>query len=205
MFRPLDGKKKSVRLPSPASLGLLVLFAVLLSGCSNSGGGGQTGTEPVNTLPAPAASEPSADGPQGPAGVFSAETSLGTVLVSGDGFTLYILTKDLKNTPSCLGDCSQSWPPLLTIGSPEAGEGVDASKLGIATRHDATFQATYFGRPLYLYRGDTAPGDTLGHGLEDVWQVGMASGELLGGASEESEQEEPASPGEEEYDPDRYY
>lgn len=202
LYQPV-GKKENAR--SRAVLGLLLGFAFLLSSCGNSDSGGQAGTEPVDTLPVPAASQPSADGPQGPAGVFSAETSLGTVLVSGDGFTLYILTKDLKNTPSCLGDCSQSWPPLLTIGSPEAGEGVDASMLGIATRHDATFQVTYFGRPLYLYRGDTAPGDTVGHGLENVWQVGLASGELLGGASEEAEQEEPASSGDEEYDPDRVY
>jgi predicted lipoprotein with Yx(FWY)xxD motif len=137
--------------------------------------------------------------------VSSADTSLGTVLVSGDGFTLYILSKDLKNTPSCYGDCMELWPPLLTDGDPEAGEGIDPSKLGVATRHDGTFQATYFGRPLYRFRGDIAPGDTQGHGSENLWQVLLPSGELLDESGEVTPDDESSSSGDEEYNPDDNY
>ena len=127
----------------------------------------------------------------------SAETGLGTVLVSGAGLTLYVLTEDSLNTPSCYDECTESWRPLLVEGDPEAGPGIDASKLAVATRNDGTLQVTYFGRPLYLFTEDTSPGDTLGHG-KGSWLVLSPSGELLKGPSD-------ADSYDEEYNPDDYY
>jgi iron(III) transport system substrate-binding protein len=45
--------------------------------------------------------------------VHSGNTSLGTVLVSRSGLTLYGLMKDTNGTSSCNGACAQTWPPLL--------------------------------------------------------------------------------------------
>ena len=39
------------------------------------------------------------------------------------------------------------------------------------TRSDGGKQVAYNGRPLYFFAGDTAPGDTKGQGLNDVWFV----------------------------------
>ena len=59
------------------------------------------------------------------------------------------------------------WPPLW--GKAEAGDGVDASTLGTLTRKDDKVQVTYFGRPLYYYAADTAPGQATGQGVGGTW------------------------------------
>jgi hypothetical protein len=45
------------------------------------------------------------------------------------------------------------------------GAGIDASKVGTTPRSDGKPQLTYNGHPLYLYQGDSKPGDTSGEGL----------------------------------------
>jgi predicted lipoprotein with Yx(FWY)xxD motif len=68
----------------------------------------------------------------------------------------------------CTGSCAQSWPPvLLTDGATAAtaGSGVDASKLGTIDRPDGGTQVTYAGMPLYLWTGDSAPGQATGQGV----------------------------------------
>src|SRR5512141_2265404 len=62
--------------------------------------------------------------------------TLGSFLVDDKGMTLYLYTKDTPGTSVCYEKCATAWPPLLTTGAPVAGNGVDASKLGTATRTD---------------------------------------------------------------------
>ena len=78
--------------------------------------------------------------------------TLGSFLVDDKGMTLYLFTKDTPNTTVCYDKCATAWPPLLTTGSPVAGEGVDASKLGTTNRTDGTVQVTYNGWPSILLR-----------------------------------------------------
>jgi predicted lipoprotein with Yx(FWY)xxD motif len=96
---------------------------------------------------------------------------LGKILVDGDGRTLYMFTKDSKDTTVCYDKCEVAWPPLLQTDKPTVGEGVDASMLGTTTRKDGTIQVTYNGLPLYYYFKDQAPGDTTGQGVGSVWYV----------------------------------
>ena len=65
-------------------------------------------------------------------------------------------------------------------------------------------QVAYSGRPLYLFRGDTAPGDTLGHGIENLWQVLLPSGELLNERNEGA-LGDTSSTEDEDYNPDDNY
>ncbi len=46
-------------------------------------------------------------------------------------------------------------------------------------RPDGSEQITYNGHPLYLFSGDTAPGDTTGQGVGDVWYVVDAEGNAV--------------------------
>jgi len=85
--------------------------------------------------------------------------------------TLYIYTKDTPNTSTCYGACAAAWPPLLSEGTPTAGSGVDATKLGTMTRTDGSTQVTYNGWPLYYFALDKAAGDTNGEGVQNVWYV----------------------------------
>jgi len=105
--------------------------------------------------------------------------TLGSFLVDGKGMTLYLFTKDTPNTTVCYDKCATAWPPLLTTGSPVAGEGVDASLLGTTTRTDGTVQVTYNGWPLYYYEKDKAAGDVVGQDVGGVWYVVSAAGDKV--------------------------
>ncbi len=101
-------------------------------------------------------------------------TSINDILAGGagasqPGFSLYVFDDDLAapGTSTCNGGCATSWPPLLV--SDGAATGV--SNLGTIVRSDSTVQATYDGRPLYFYVGDSAPGDTNGDGAGGVWHT----------------------------------
>jgi len=90
---------------------------------------------------------------------------LGKIITDGKGFTLYMYAPDHQGTPRCTGFCAQQWPPLLlpsVVHKPTAGPGVVSTLLGTVRRQDGRLQATYNGWPLYLWMGDTAPGQATG-------------------------------------------
>ncbi len=117
-------------------------------------------------------------------------TGLGDVVADTAGLTLYVFDPDQQGDSTCYDACAASWPPLLIDGSAAGGEGVDNSLLGSTTRNDGTTQATYDGWPLYYWAGDSAPGDTNGQGVQDVWWVITHDGTVVRG--EQSSEPEPA-------------
>jgi predicted lipoprotein with Yx(FWY)xxD motif len=90
--------------------------------------------------------------------------SLGTVVVSASGRTLYHYTDETRGKIDCTGSCAKLWPPLLLKGGakPVAGVGITASKLGVVKRLDGSSQVTYGGFGLYLYSGDTTTSGSTG-------------------------------------------
>lgn len=101
--------------------------------------------------------------------VATAESDLGTILVDGEGRTLYLFTNDSPGTSACEGECLETWP--IVENAAAAGEGVDEALLGTIERSDGTVQATYKDWPLYYFANDSAPGDVNGQGVNDVWWV----------------------------------
>ena len=89
-------------------------------------------------------------------------TSVGTIVVNGRGFTVYVFTKDGRNRDVCasIPGCPSTWPALRTSGKALAGRGVKASLIGTITLKNGTKQVTYAGHPLYTYSGDSGPGQT---------------------------------------------
>jgi predicted lipoprotein with Yx(FWY)xxD motif len=89
-------------------------------------------------------------------------TSVGTILVSSSGRTLYEFTRDRPRSNSCvkISGCSETWPALKTAGKPIAGPGVRASLLSTIKLPGGVTQVTYAGHALYLYTGDSGPGQT---------------------------------------------
>jgi predicted lipoprotein with Yx(FWY)xxD motif len=66
---------------------------------------------------------------------------------------------------TCFGACATAWPPLRVGGKPTAGGGANNSLLATTARPDGVREATYNGHPLYLYQGDTQPGQVNGQGV----------------------------------------
>lgn len=107
---------------------------------------------------------------------------VGTVLVDGRGYTLYLFVPDNHSVSTCYASCAQAWPPLLVpsgVGAAKAGAGVRAARLGSLTRRDGTSQVTYGGWPLYTWVGDTRPGIATGEGRNNLggcWYAVDAAG-----------------------------
>ena len=105
---------------------------------------------------------------------------LGKVLVDGNGMTLYYFEKDSNGKSTCDGACAQAWPPLTTDAAPVAENGAMAGKLGTTARSDGSTQVTYAGWPLYLYAGDTKPGQANGNNIDQFgaeWYALNTNGE----------------------------
>jgi predicted lipoprotein with Yx(FWY)xxD motif len=146
-----------------ASLILLLPFA--LAACGTAVGYGNSGT--------PASSQ------SGAATVSVRGSSLGQILVDGNGKTLYLFEADTSTQSTCSGACAQAWPPLTTAGAPKAAGGASTSLLGTTARSDGSTQVTYAGHPLYSFVSDTKPGDTTGEGVNAFgagWDVVSAAG-----------------------------
>ena len=131
-----------------ALLTLLLPFALAACGSATAGYGGGAGP-----------------GSQSGAATISVRTTtLGQILVGGNGKSLYLFEADSGTQSTCSGACAQAWPPLTTNGAPKATASATPSLLGTTTRSDGTAQVTYAGHPLYSFVGDAKPGDTNGEG-----------------------------------------
>jgi predicted lipoprotein with Yx(FWY)xxD motif/plastocyanin len=112
-----------------------------------------------------------------------ADTSLGKVLVDGEGMTLYMFAKDSGGKSVCVAACATTWPALTVTGTPTPGDGIEDEDLATITRDDGGTQVTFYGKPLYRYAADKAPGDVNGQGVGGVWFAVQASGEPVAAAS----------------------
>lgn len=121
-----------------------------------------------------------------------AETpELGQFLADAEGMTLYIFTNDEPGVSNCDGDCAANWPPFVADDISSLPEGF-MGELTMITRSDGTEQVAYNGWPLYYWVQDTAPGDTTGHEVGDVWFVAEAG---VGGTPEASPVASPVAAG----------
>ncbi len=107
-----------------------------------------------------------------------ATTALGETLVDTDGLTLYAFTNDTDAASQCNDACADAWPPLIVAGPDELGD-LDREIFSLTTRPDSSLQVVANGQPIYRFAGDAAPGDTMGHGVGDVWFAVAADGSLI--------------------------
>jgi predicted lipoprotein with Yx(FWY)xxD motif len=111
--------------------------------------------------------------------VKSGATSLGTVLMSPEGHTLYALTKDTNGMSSCDGLCAQVWPALRVGKGWTVAPGIDRSLFTTTTRADGTHQLVAGRWPLYTFSGDSKPGDVIGQGSGGTWFAVGTNGKLI--------------------------
>ena len=146
----------------------LAAAALMIAACGSSS----------TTSPPAAAPAATTSGAAAASGTTLKTTTIGgvTVLTNAAGFTLYWFAPDTSTTSNCNGSCATFWPPVK--GPATAGPGV-TGKLATITRADGSTQATYNGHPLYTYKGDTAPGQDKGNGLNisgGLWHDVTATG-----------------------------
>jgi predicted lipoprotein with Yx(FWY)xxD motif len=157
---------------------LAVAMAVALAACGSSKSSNKTSSAGSTT----ASSESSATT------VAAANVNgVGSVLVNGDGRTLYILTSEKGGKLTCTDDngCTKVWPDMeLPHGTSHgtAGSGAQASLLGTVKAKDGSLYLTYAGYPLYTYSRDSAAGQANGQGVKSfggTWWVISPSGALV--------------------------
>jgi predicted lipoprotein with Yx(FWY)xxD motif len=111
---------------------------------------------------------------------------LGTVLLDGQDYTLYMFAPDKQSGKStCYGRCASAWPPLLLpsgVSRAPSGPGVKSKLLGTTTRRDGTVQVTYDKWPLYLWVIDSGPRQSTGQGINNLggkWYVITPAGAIV--------------------------
>jgi predicted lipoprotein with Yx(FWY)xxD motif len=164
------------------ALALLALAAIgVAAGC---GSGDDQAAEPAGS--GYGAPPPTTTQAAGQATVSTKTGELGTYLADADGRTLYLFEKDTGMRSRCSGACAQAWPPLISRGKPVAKGRAKASLLSTSRRGNGSRQVTYGGHPLYRFAPDTAPGQTLGQGVDGfgaLWWVVARSGNAITSSS----------------------
>jgi predicted lipoprotein with Yx(FWY)xxD motif len=115
----------------------------------------------------------------GSAPLANSSTDLGTILVDGQGRTVYEFANDSRNKSTCDGVCAQEWPPVMAPDTLPSSLPDVPGELGSTTRDDGGRQLTIAGHPLYTFSGDGEPGQTNGQGITlngGVWNVVSPAG-----------------------------
>jgi predicted lipoprotein with Yx(FWY)xxD motif len=102
----------------------------------------------------------------------------GKLLTNSTGMTVYTFDNDSAGKSACSGPCLANWP-IVAAETVKAGPDV-----GSMTREDGVKQATFKGKPVYLFAKDEKPGDTKGDGIKGVWHVVPLDGPAKTGASQ---------------------
>jgi predicted lipoprotein with Yx(FWY)xxD motif len=94
-----------------------------------------------------------------------------TVLVNGQGMTLYHLSGETGSKFICTSSCVAIWHPVtVAAGAKPSGS---VGSLTVVRRPEGTAQLAYNGMPLYTFTQDKAAGEANGQGIKDVgtWMV----------------------------------
>jgi predicted lipoprotein with Yx(FWY)xxD motif len=128
---------------------------------------------------------------------------VGTVLVNGQGRTLYMLTSEKGGKVTCTSGngCTKLWPETIVPNGATAakgGSGVMSSLLGTVKEDNGSLEVTYNGWPLYTFAGDSGPGVAHGQGITSfggTWYVLNSAGDPVTAKSQPSASSSPAGSG----------
>lgn len=168
-----------------------VCALLLLAGCgedesSEPGSSATTESAAKSETPGEEKGEPSAQGgadrkEKPGTEIVAGDSEFGEMLYDSNDQAIYIFENDGEDETVCYDECAEAWPPVLTDGDPEAGDGVEGSLLGTIERDDGATQVTYAGQPLYFYAHE-APGEVRCHNVDlngGFWWVVGPDGERL--------------------------
>jgi predicted lipoprotein with Yx(FWY)xxD motif len=93
-------------------------------------------------------------------------TSIGKVMTTPQGSTVYTFDKDQIGKSNCYGDCARHWPPVLAVSGAQP-----YGRMSLAARQDGQEQWAVDGKPLYTYAEDSMHGDVKGQNSGNDWHV----------------------------------
>jgi predicted lipoprotein with Yx(FWY)xxD motif len=88
------------------------------------------------------------------------------IVVDANKLTVYTFDVDGGRDSKCYDACAKAWPPVLVDANTQVRE-----PLSTSIRKDGSIQLVLNGQPLYLFVGDSQPGDINGDGLQGVWHI----------------------------------
>ena len=159
-------RSRALLVVAPAALVLAAAAA-----CSSSGSPSTAATTlPATSSPSGAASSSGAAA-SGAALTVTSDGSLGQIVTTGSGMTVYRYDADSNNPPksNCTGGCAAAWPPVLATGSGTPSVSGVSGAVGEITRSDGSKQLTLDGWPLYTFASDSGAGSTSGQGVGGTW------------------------------------
>jgi predicted lipoprotein with Yx(FWY)xxD motif len=146
--------------------GVAAAAVTLLAACGSSSPSSSGGSASGSSAPAAASSAPAAAATPSTSasGLSTASTAKGTILVTAQGYAVYMFAIDSATKSNCDATCLKFWPALT--GTPTAASGSSLTgKFGTITGTGGITQATYNGHPLYLFVEDKKPGQVNGNGV----------------------------------------
>jgi predicted lipoprotein with Yx(FWY)xxD motif len=153
---PIKLEDKMTTLKVTALSGLIL---AAIAGCTSSGqdmGAGADTTSPTQYRPANTEHMPN----------FMSSTSIGQVMTTPQGSTVYTFDQDQAGKSNCYGDCARSWPPVIAANGARP-----YGLMSLNARQNGQEQWAYDGKPLYTYAGDSMHGDVKGEDAGNVWHV----------------------------------
>jgi predicted lipoprotein with Yx(FWY)xxD motif len=169
--------------------GLVLGAAITVAACGSSSSSTASGSGSASSAPA-------GGSPSTTAVTISAKSvpGVGTVLVNGQGKTLYLLSSEKGGKLTCTDSngCTKVWPDTeLPKGmtAAQAGTGVQGSLLGTVKSSSGSLYVTYNGWPLYTFSGDSGAGAAHGQGITSfggTWYALTTSGNPATGQSASS-------------------
>lgn len=94
------------------------------------------------------------------------ETSLGSILTTASGHTLYIFDKDSNGVSNCDALCLKNWPAFHAAKKIKA-----VAPWSKVKASDGKEMWAYDGKPVYTYIKDKKAGDTEGDGVGGNWHI----------------------------------
>jgi len=99
-------------------------------------------------------------------GSYMADSSIGSVMITPGGRTVYTFDNDQPLQSNCYEACAKHWPPVMADSyAQEYGD------MSLIYRADGQRQWAYDGDPLYTYAEDSMQGDAKGDDVGGVWHV----------------------------------
>ena len=99
-------------------------------------------------------------------GDYMRDSSVGQIMTTPDGMTVYTYDADSPGVSNCYDECAEEWPPVTA-----ASDAQPFGDMSVIERTDGTRQWAHEGKPLYLYHDDSEPGDVEGDGEGGIWHV----------------------------------